>query len=82
MASSRFTLSELFGMYVPMNELEYGPWHRKFAWLPTWTRDYGWVWFRSVLRRRVTELCSPRCHDDHARHNPSRWEHTIAERYE
>lgn len=30
-----------------------GPWHRKFAWLPTWTFDIGCVWLRSVWRRRI-----------------------------
>ena len=30
-----------------------GPWHRKFAWLPTGTFDCGVKWLRFLWRRRV-----------------------------
>ena len=38
-------------------ELEYGravsPWRKWFAWKPVDTVDCGWIWFKTVNRRRI-----------------------------
>ncbi len=31
----------------------YWPWHRWFAWHPTWIAECGWVWLRFIQRRYV-----------------------------
>lgn len=30
-----------------------GPWHRRFAWCPVWTGNYGWKWLCFVERRLI-----------------------------
>lgn len=41
-----------------MSIYTYGPWHRWWAWRPVRTWAHGWVWLRTVERRRwAADVC-------------------------